>query len=478
MPRYLLVTGKIAYQALERVARNLNLEGGYTIKVLKRSVAALMTTGYIARNLQQVKGETGAEIIIIPGLCQGPLEVITEATGCQVVRGPADLKDLPAFFDSPELPDGMPAGEREDNLTRPKPKIIAEIVDASRLTLAKIVERACYYQAGGADIIDIGCDIHRPFPHLAETVRILKEEGFIVSVDSHRPEDIRAANLAGVDLVLSLNSSNLELAKELQCPAVIVPDEGEGLSSLERCIEKLEQWGKPYVLDPVLPPLTLGLAEGISRYFLLREKFPQQPLLMGIGNVTELIDADSTGLNALLVGIAMELDIDYVLTTEVSHRAVGAVKEVCLARRLVQRALARGSLPKHLDYGLLTIKDPRGNSFSEAELREMHTRVRDRNYRIFVDDHYIYVFNNHLFHRGTTAQELFAGLAVSDPGHAFYLGRELERAELALRLRKKYVQDHPLRWGYLDEDAGQHRQEERKGFVRPGAGNGAQGEEE
>jgi dihydropteroate synthase len=477
MPRYLLVTGKIAYQALDRVARSLNLEGGYTIKVLKRPVAALMTTGYIARNLQQVKGETGAEVVVIPGLCQGPLELITGVTGCQVVRGPADLKDLPAFFGSPGLPGDLAAEESEGDLPRPKPKIIAEIVDAPRLTVDQIIARARYYRASGADIIDIGCDVHRPFPHLAETVRVLKEEGFEVSVDSHRPEEIRAANLAGVDLVLSLNSSNLELAKELQCPAVVVPDEGEGLSSLERNIEKLERWGKPYILDPILPPLTLGLAEGISRYCLLRQKFPRQPLLMGIGNVTELIDADSTGLNALLVGLAVELDIDYVLTTEVSHRAVGAVKEVCRARRLVQRALARGSLPKHLDYSLLTIKEPRGNSFSEAELREMHTQVRDKNYRIFVDDHYIYVFNNHIFQRGTSAQELFARLAVSDPGHAFYLGRELEKAELALRLRKKYVQDRPLRWGYLGEDAGQYWLEENKHFVRPGAGNGVTGEE-
>jgi len=34
--------------------------------------------------------------------------------------------------------------------------------------------------------------------------------------------------------------------------------------------------------------------------------------------------------------------------------------------------------------------------------------------------------------------------------HAFYLGQELERAETALLLNKKYVQDNPLRWGHLN----------------------------
>ena len=40
-------------------------------------------------------------------------------------------------------------------------------------------------------------------------------------------------------------------------------------------------------------------------------------------------------------------------------------------------------------------------------------------------------------------------LGVDEASHAFYLGRELERAALAVRLGKKYVQESPLRWGYL-----------------------------
>ena len=36
-----------------------------------------------------------------------------------------------------------------------------------------------------------------------------------------------------------------------------------------------------------------------------------------------------------------------------------------------------------------------------------------------------------------------------DAGHAFYLGQELTKAELALQLGKNYTQDRPLWWGYL-----------------------------
>lgn len=457
MARYLLVTGKLACRALEKVVAGLELPGGWVIKVLPRPVAALMTTEYISRHLRGVREETGAEIIIIPGLCQGPLECITAATGCQVLRGPADLEDLPACLIGYKTPGAIHAPPAEEAGPGPRLKILAEIVAAPGLALPQIVERARYYRQGGADIIDIGCDVDQSFPHLGEAVRALKAEGFTVSVDSHWAEDIRDANKAGVDLVLSLNSENLELAKELECPAVIIPDEGMGLPSLYRNIEQMERWGLPYVIDPILPPLTLGLAEGISRYVEVRKRFPDRATLMGLGNVTELVDADSTGINALLVGLATELNIDYVLTTEVSHRAAGAVKEVDLARRLMQRALAQGRLPKHLDDGLLTIKDPRGNLFTETELREMHAQIKDKNFRIFVAGRYIYVFNNRLFLRGTSAEELFARLPVTDPAHAFYLGRELDKAELAARLGKRYRQDFPLRWGYMNADAAGER---------------------
>ncbi len=43
---------------------------------------------------------------------------------------------------------------------------------------------------------------------------------------------------------------------------------------------------------------------------------------------------------------------------------------------------------------------------------------------------------------------LFAKLGIDDDGpHAFYLGAELAKAEIAWRLAKRYAQDEPLDWG-------------------------------
>ncbi|SHH70384.1 DUF6513 domain-containing protein [Desulfosporosinus lacus] len=449
MTKYLLITGQIAEHSLRKVTGKIpgaELE----VKALPCTVAALMTTEFIARELK--KGMAAREVslhptdtIIIPGLSQGRVDPIREVTQCEVRKGPKDLKDLPAFLD-PKREHKIPAVKVE-----PSPlKIVAEIVDASRRTLREIIARAEYFRMNGADIIDLGGELDRPFPNLQETIEELKREGFQVSIDSHREDDIREAGRAGVDLVLSLKSSNLHLAKGLDCPVVLIPDDWEDLNSLYKCMDTMEKWQKSYLADPILPPLTMGLAAGIGRYLQVRQEFPHCEMLMGLGNVTELLDADSVGINALLTGVAAELRINYILTTEVSKRARGSIREISLARDLIHQAMTEERIPKHINNQLLTIKEAAGNEFEAEDLYQMHKVIKDRNYRIFVAD-LIYIFNNRVFLAGKSAKELFYQLAEMDAKHAFYLGRELEKAELALVLGKKYTQDNPLHWGYLSE---------------------------
>ena len=90
MEKYLLITGTIAYRALVKLFEKTNLEMLFEVKALRCTVAALMTTDFIARKLGEEVPLCGKQIIIIPGLCQGSLEPIVQATGCQVRRGPAD----------------------------------------------------------------------------------------------------------------------------------------------------------------------------------------------------------------------------------------------------------------------------------------------------------------------------------------------------------------------------------------------------
>jgi dihydropteroate synthase len=437
MPRYLFVTGRLAAQSLREILQRMPSDFESQVAVLPISVAALMDARFIARHLTD---SMNCDRVIVPGLCTGDLNPISKSLHAEVIRGPKSLKDIPEFF-------GMPRGP--ENYGCRRLQILAEIADAYRIGPEEILARAGYFKSSGADIIDLGCPVEGGFPEIGSAVALLKKAGFVVSVDSFHPDDILKADRAGVDLLLSVNSGNLDLARRLRCKVVVIPDFDKGLESLVRSIDRLEAWGIPYIIDPVLRPISFGFAESIGNFIEIRRRYPDAAMLMGLGNITELTGADSTGITAVMAGILAELRIDYALTTEVISWARGAVRELDLASRLMHYALEKKLLPKHLDEGLLTIKDPPFKSFREDELRAMQKKVRDRNFRIFAGPECIYVFNNKVFVKGAEIQAIFDQLGEVAGGQAFYLGRELQKASLALQLGKKYVQEQDLRWGYL-----------------------------
>ncbi len=207
--------------------------------------------------------------------------------------------------------------------------------------------------------------------------------------------------------------------------------------------------GTPYIVDPVIEPIGFGFAESLCRYAEVRRRYPATEMLMGIGNITELTTADTTGVNAVLIGYCQELGIRYVLTTEVIPWARGAVREIDVARRLMLYSVNERQLPKHLDDRLLTVKDPEVLAYSEEELRALQAQITDPNFRIFSDREFIYVFNSERFVRGRNIQEIFRQLDVDEPTHAFYLGKELMKAKIAVDLGKTYRQEGMLSWGYL-----------------------------
>ena len=90
---------------------------------------------------------------------------------------------------------------------------------------------------------------------------------------------------------------------------------------------------------------------------------------MGVGNLTELTDVDSAGVNVMLAGFCQELGIRSVLTTEVINWCRSAVSEFDLARRLVYHAVHEQVLPKHLEPDLVMLRDPKLYEDGEAASR-------------------------------------------------------------------------------------------------------------
>jgi dihydropteroate synthase-like protein len=437
--RYLFVTGKLAAPALQATLERAKLPFEYEVAVMKITVAALMTADWIAKRLEIPDGVTR---IMIPGMCQGDVGVVSEKFDLPAEKGPADLKRLPAHFGQADARSRY--GGRDI-------RVFAEINNVPHLSFDEIVAAAEYYRASGADVIDLGLSLDRKWQG-AEVIADLKSRGFTLSIDTLDPDEILMADEAGIDYVLSLNGQNLHVADSLRATPVLIPDTPDDLDSLDATIARMQDLGKPFMADPIIEPIGSGFAASLGRYLEVRRRHPDIEMFMGIGNLTELTEADTTGVTAMLLGFCQELGIRGVLTTEVINWARGAVRETVLAAQLMHFAEQEGTPPKHVDGRLLTIKDEEFRPYTEAELRELHESITDPNIRIFSDADWIYAFNADRFVKGTDINQIFDELGIDEHTHAFYLGKELMKASIARGLGKNYRQESPLDWGYLTFD--------------------------
>ncbi|MGE0483073.1 MAG: DUF6513 domain-containing protein [Gammaproteobacteria bacterium] len=433
----LFVTGKLAEKSLARVLGDLE-EPGFTweIRVPGVAVAALLTADMLKRRLGAVDG---FDRIVLPGRCRGDLDDLTRHFGRPFERGPEELKDLPGHF-------GRRARARQ--IGRTDVRLFAEIVDAPRISVDELLARARRYRADGADVIDVGCLPDTPFPHLEDCIAALRGEGFTVSVDSLDRRELERGIGAGADYCFSLTGETLELAEHGECIPVLIAEDPRDLDALCRTIDRFAAYGRPFYADPVLDPVHYGFTASLVRYAELRRRFPEVEIMMGIGNLSELTHADTLGINTLLMGVVSELRVSAVLTTEVSAHCRSVIREVDRARRVMFAAREDNTPPRHIDESLLALHERHPFVYSDGEIAEFAREVRDDNFRIQVNASGIHVYNRRSLLKAEDAYTLYPSLEVADDApHAFYLGLELARAEIAWQLGKRYTQDEELDWG-------------------------------
>lgn len=463
MEHILFLTGRLAQPSLERVLADIDSPPfTWAVQELGLQVAALMTADMIRRRVTlPAAGADGAasrrvDRIIVPGRCRGDVDALAPHFGIPVQRGPEEVKDLPRFFDRAAKPIALDEYEV---------KIFAEIVDAPRLTVRQIVARAGVLRTDGADVIDLGSLPDTAFEHLADSVKALKAEGFTVSVDSVAPDELLRGGRAGADYLLSLTLDTLWVADEVASIPILIPRTPSDEASLFDAIEIMQRKGRAFLADSILDPIPFGLAASIVRYHRLRERFPDAPIMMGVGNLTELTEADTSGINALLLGICAELDVAAVLTTQVSPHARRAVKEADWARRIMHAARRHNTLPKGLSDALMTVHAKHPFPDTAEEIAATAALVRDPNFRVQVSGLGLHVYNRDGLRLGQGAFELWPQLGLdADAAHAFYMGVELAHAEIAHKLGKRYVQDQPLDWGCAID----HTEQDLNAWCAPG----------
>ena len=450
--RVLFVTGKLAENSLRRVLGTFMPESGITpeVAVLPISVAALANTRWMAQRLHI---PDGVSRVVIPGLCPGELNQL-QASGRGAVRferGPNDLLDLPAYFKHPSQP---------PDLSKHSIEIIAEINHAPRLAPGELLAKAKELARAGADRIDIGCDPGHNWKGVSDAVRRLVDEGLKVSIDSFEPEEVKKAVRAGATLVLSVQRDNLQAALDWGVEVVAIPDSPGSLHGLAQTVEFLEKNAVPFRIDPILEPVGHSFGASLLRYASMATLFPGKPIMMGVGNVTELAEVDSAGVHMVLLALAREWGVTSVLTTQVANWCSSAVLEIDHLRRVVEIAVNERRLAKYLDPAVLLLRDRRITQRTEQDLADLHAAITDSNFRILAEGGEVHVMNHRTWVRGKEPFGLMRQLASQeelDSSHALYIGYEISKAVTSLTLNKSYVQDRPLDWGFLTRAEVSHR---------------------
>jgi dihydropteroate synthase-like protein len=476
--RILLVTGRQAYPVVRELAGNRA-----DVLMLDIGVAAFTTPKLLEKALADRKDSY--DLVLVTGLASSNFSDLEKKLGIKIRLGTKQAYDIPmalAYADKIEFSHRVPADQLLSEVKRESAmgdfaaieersscafllksvkvgggstmKVVAEVADATRLSDPQLVSKIDSYAV--ADVIDLGIPLESSVDAVRHAVRVARSATLKpISVDTLVPEYIAAGVEEGASLVLSLNGSNLDAVGPLiagkKVVAVIIPDD-DSLDELFSNIKKARELGIDRILaDPILSPVGHGFAESLERYREFRRREPDTPLFFGAGNVTELMDADSIGVNALLAGIAMELKVSAIFTTEASHKTVNSAAELKAACMMMALAGHRKSSPKDLGIDLLVIKEKR----ERRDIVEPGTIVQAKrhpfkldpagSFNIFISKGKIYVKNGDLTVVGDDPMSIIDTLAdlglVSLLDHAGYLGKELEKARLAIRFKRSYLQD-------------------------------------
>ena len=474
--KVLAVTGRLAQNLVRAYAKDAD------VLVLDVDVAAFITPRMLI-----LAAPKGYDLILVPGAITADFQEAEREIGAKIRLGPkhaADLGFVLSHLDDVELSAKIPAcvilesrmrkdalaeAKRLESEARPmlqikgvkiagrsRMKVLAEIVDATRLRQEDLVKKIRYYEEQGADMIDLGLPLDARPSEVAQAFQIAKKATDLpLSVDTVLGDLILAGLYAGADLVLSLNGQNLphvgEAVAAAGVSAVVIPGPGP----LEENLLSAKGLGIKVIADPVLDPPLQGLALSLQRYTVFREAHPDIPLFFGAGNVTELLDADSQGANALLAALGAEIGASILFTPEYSAKARGSVHELLRAAQMMLLAKERRTPPKDLGIDLLVLKEKRPRP-EEPMPRQFVAASKDHKYeadpagsfRIGLAEGMILARHGACVIAGSNARDILNTIIekglVSRLDHAGYLGRELEKAELALRLGHSYSQDESL----------------------------------
>ncbi len=518
----MVVSTAAAYDMILEVVRGMSefLERHeVSVHVIKSSapVAPLATTSLLAEDLKRCfEAIKDADLIIIPGLVEGAAADLEKTLGLPVIKGTVYAGDLPRLIELvvegkvgiESLKGNDPADVVIGRVLRNEFGAILKMVGASNHLfkvknsaftlrppplnlfyelcantvrvcpsprLRGIKELAQDLKMLGYSGLIVGCDVKGCYEDLHKRLALINESGLISGIDAYNYAQLDPDTLAEADMLLNIDEVTLDsIASRVSSKTILtlIPSvagsAADIINSLTSTVNKALEYGfKRILVDPILKPPMLGLFGSLKVLNNVAESI-NQPILAGLCNVYELIDADTSGVIALLTALLFEAGVGNLLVTEASRKACGAAEEASIARELVYWAYIRKSPPKDYVRNLLTLKDkrfrqPPTHNLGGAEVKNASIITVDGYIEPVMDEKYVKI---HVVHRDLKlvvdvyrGHKLLARYVGSDPlslgrvvvknerlsaDHSLYLGFELCKAYSAIKLLKEYIQDEEL----------------------------------
>lgn len=457
---------------------------GLALSKVTEFTCEIIETGEIASfltpaTLEKLIADHPCDLAVVSGMCTASFSGVERRTGVPVRKGTrhaADMGICVPLIAAGRLSADMPA---DDMLLEEKAKaarealviaesgadafftirgvkiggssrikVIHEIMDAHRHPFLR--DAVIHAHENGADIVDLGFGFDATEDDVVRCFSMTADLDIPLSIDTLDPELIEAS-LFRADLILSLTKETIPLLAEKILESgsavVLIPREG---ASLEETVDSALQAGLFKILtDPLLQPPLSGMTRSLAGYLA---NMPC-PKILGCVNVVEMMDADSPGICAMLASVAAETGAACLLISEHSDKTRGTTAE--MRRAVEMMTLSKGRpYPKDTGLDLLILKEKR----LRREPPLLYEEIKDAgapseslvydpkgNFRIGIENGYIVAVRNGKAIRGTSWYDVFSEILVEDGvsllDHAGYLGKELYKAELALRFGRSFEQD-------------------------------------
>lgn len=498
--RIVLVTGRKAYNFVKKIVEE-NPFQGVEIHVIELPVdiAAFITIEDLLKELPKHRELVEkSDLIVVPGYVQGDLSKVSETIGVKVVKGVKNARDIPLMIKT--IKNGVLGSEKEAYdeflqvlkiqrdrevlhsvrnralrnkyfnignvpVARDYPVVFAEIVLSKGDKVDEVLSKASKLISNGADAIVYGVSDNVDIAIIHNLIKRSKEIfEKPIGIDSSDREILRSLG-KHLDVYLSVYPNEIDSLATLREVAItVVPRELDSYAELIDASNKASSLGlNKVIIDPVLQPPMLGLTKSFQRYLEVRERVRSHPLLMGVSNAVELVDADSIGIVALLASIGVEIGVEIYLATEASVKTRRVIYELRKALDMAVIAKETGGPPKDLSFDLLVAKSKKESLYKPFLALNRVVTAKDKLefaqdprgfIRISLDysneeivlEHYEHGRNEpDVIIKGSdplalVKEALDRGL-VSRIEHAFYIGVELGKAFKALRSGAEYEQE-------------------------------------